>query len=179
MQNAKINLSFVACPNLECSIDKASGTLFVAIAGEGCWEVSLASGDAKLLPKRKDELTGSVMAESYEPAHTSHELSSGLRSAFSMNPEPLQLDSQVKYGMLARGQASIYLRKPKEGYREKIWDHAPGWLLVAEAGGQLTDFDNHPIVFSHGQYLDLSRGLVATMYTAEDHVKIVEYLRNT
>ena len=40
------------------------------------------------------------------------------------------MDSQAKYGALARGDGAIYLRFPHEGYREKIWDHAAGCIVV-------------------------------------------------
>lgn len=44
---------------------------------------------------------------------------------------PVRMDSQAKYGALSRGDGEIYLRFPREGYREKIWDHAAGYMVVA------------------------------------------------
>ena len=41
--------------------------------------------------------------------------------------------------MLARGDAAINLRFPHKGYREKIWDHAAGALIVQEAGAVISD----------------------------------------
>lgn len=39
----------------------------------------------------------------------------------------LRMDSQVKYGILSRGEAArVFMRFPPESYREKIWDHAAG-----------------------------------------------------
>ena len=55
-----------------------------------------------------------------------------------------KLDGQVKYGIVASGDADLYLRIPNPRtplYREKIWDHAAGLLLVEEAGGMVTDVD--------------------------------------
>jgi Inositol monophosphatase family len=43
---------------------------------------------------------------------------------------PVRIDSQAKYGALARGDGAIYLRFPHKGYREKIWDHAAGSIVV-------------------------------------------------
>lgn len=40
------------------------------------------------------------------------------------------MDSQAKYGALARGDGATYLRFPHQGYREKIWDHAAGCIVV-------------------------------------------------
>ena len=43
---------------------------------------------------------------------------------------PVRIDSQAKYGAMARGDAAIYLRFPHAGYREKIWDHAAGSIVI-------------------------------------------------
>lgn len=48
-------------------------------------------------------------------------------------------------GALARGDAAINLRFPKKGYREKIWDHAPGALIVQEAGAVISDASGNPV----------------------------------
>ena len=50
---------------------------------------------------------------------------------------PLRMDSQVKYGLLSRGDASIFMRFPPATYREKIWDHCAGFVIVEEAGGKV------------------------------------------
>ena len=41
--------------------------------------------------------------------------------------------------MLARGDAAINMRFPHRSYREKIWDHAAGALIVEEAGARISD----------------------------------------
>ncbi|MCI16127.1 SAL1 phosphatase, partial [Trifolium medium] len=46
---------------------------------------------------------------------------------------PVRIDSQAKYGALSRGDGAIYLRFPHKGYREKIWDHAAGAIVVTGA----------------------------------------------
>jgi hypothetical protein len=58
-----------------------------------------------------------------------------------------RIDSQAKYGVLARGGADLYVRLPKEGYQEWIWDVAPGIVVLEEAGGRVTDTDGNPIDF--------------------------------
>ena len=73
------------------------------------------------------------------------------------------MDSQAKYAVVARGEAEIYLRLPtRADYREKIWDHAAGALIVSEAGGKVTDIAGKPLEFHHGRALDANRGLVVT-----------------
>ena len=54
---------------------------------------------------------------------------------------PIRIDSQAKYGALSRGDGAIYLRLPRKGYREKIWDHAAGSIVVT--GKQTVLFMNH------------------------------------
>lgn len=42
----------------------------------------------------------------------------------------LRLDSQAKYGALSRGDASVFMRFPDPSYREKIWDHCAGVIIL-------------------------------------------------
>ncbi|KAK8478725.1 hypothetical protein V6N11_081498 [Hibiscus sabdariffa] len=75
---------------------------------------------------------------------------------------PVRIDSHAKYGALSRGDGAIYLRFPHKGYREKIWDHAAGCIVVTEAGGVVTDAAGKPLDFSKGKYLDLDTGIIVT-----------------
>ena len=73
------------------------------------------------------------------------------------------MDSQAKYGVVARGEAEIYLRMPtRADYREKIWDHAAGVLIVEEAGGTVTDITGRALEFQHGRELLANRGVIVT-----------------
>lgn len=78
-----------------------------------------------------------------------------------MTAPPLRMDSQVKYGLLSRGDASIFMRFPPAAYREKIWDHCAGFVIVEEAGGRVTDAGGARLDFSKGRWLELDRGIVA------------------
>jgi 3'(2'), 5'-bisphosphate nucleotidase/inositol polyphosphate 1-phosphatase len=40
------------------------------------------------------------------------------------------MDSQAKYGALARGDGAIFLRIPHKSYIETVWDHAAGSIVV-------------------------------------------------
>lgn len=42
-------------------------------------------------------------------------------------------------GALARGDAKLFMRFPAASYREKIWDHCAGAIIVQEAGGAISD----------------------------------------
>lgn len=76
--------------------------------------------------------------------------------------QPLRVHSMVKYAAIARGDAEIFMKFAKSGYKEKIWDHAAGVVIVEEAGGVVTDAGGRPLDFSKGTYLEgLDRGIIA------------------
>ena len=84
---------------------------------------------------------------------------------------------QAKYGVVARGQAHLYLRLPtRADYREKIWDHAAGSLIITEAGGLVTDVDGRPLDFSLGRELLSNRGVAASA-SAQLHDRVLHALR--
>ncbi|KAK6238243.1 hypothetical protein QUC31_003712, partial [Theobroma cacao] len=130
--------------------------------------------------------------ESYEAAHSMHDLSSLIaqvllslslyiyiyiyvcmyfhacnvtlrcKQKLGVKAPPVRIDSQVKYGALSRGDGAIYMRLPHKGYREKIWDHAAGCIVVTEAGGVVMDAAGNPLDFSKGKFLDLDTGIIVT-----------------
>lgn len=61
-----------------------------------------------------------------------------------------RMDSQVKYGVIARGGAEIMTRLPSKSYVEWIWDHAAGKIVVEEAGGLQTDTNGNKIDYGLG-----------------------------
>jgi 3'(2'), 5'-bisphosphate nucleotidase len=86
------------------------------------------------------------------------------------------MDSQAKYGVVARGEAEIYLRMPtRADYHEKIWDHAAGALIVQEAGGTVTDIHGRPLEFHHGRELSANRGVIVSNRLL--HARVLETLR--
>lgn len=73
-----------------------------------------------------------------------------------------QLDSMVKYCLLARGSSSIYLRMLGSSFAECVWDHAPGTILVQEAGGRVTDMAGKQLQWGTGRRLTANVGVVAS-----------------
>lgn len=68
------------------------------------------------------------------------------------------------------------MRFPPPSYREKIWDHCAGSIIVAEAGGCMTDAGGVPLNFAEGRYLNLDRGIVAA--APEAHARILGAIRD-
>jgi len=103
------------------------------------------------------------LCESVESGHSSHDDSAQLVAKLGISADPVRLDSQTKYGVVARGGAEAYLRLPtRPGYREKIWDHGAGCLVVQEAGGTVTDVTGKPLDFTRGRELTQNRGVIVT-----------------
>ena len=55
-------------------------------------------------------------------------------------------------------------------YRENIWDHAAGMLVVEQAGGRVTDIDGKAFDFSQGSRLEENRGIIASNPAIHDAV---------
>jgi 3'(2'), 5'-bisphosphate nucleotidase len=86
-----------------------------------------------------------------------------IASRLGISNEPVRLDSQAKYAIVADGRADMYLRLPtRKDYVEKIWDHAGGVLVVEEAGGRVTDVTGKPLDFTQGRGLERNRGVIVT-----------------
>ncbi|KAJ8639739.1 hypothetical protein MRB53_016433 [Persea americana] len=66
-----------------------------------------------------------------EATHSIHDLSGSIAKKLGVTAPPDRMDSQTKYGALARGVGAICLCFPHQGYREKIWDHVAGYIVVA------------------------------------------------
>lgn len=167
----------LGCPNLPLAgmdatkNDPNLGCIFHAEQGEGTWMLSEGhvNGDPTAAPAGKRCTVSNIadpswtaFCESVETGHSSHELSARVATILNVTAAPLRMDSQAKYGCMARGDVSIFLRFPRGGYVENIWDSAPAAIVVEEAGGRVTDGRGRPLDFSLGRKLDNDDGIVAT-----------------
>ncbi len=171
VSGGQVQLGILGCPNLRSS---AGGTLFWAIRGKGSWKIAAGGGIAERV--RASALTDTKemkFVESYESSHSDKDTQLGISRRLNISSPPEQMDSQVKYGIVAQGTADIYLRIPNPAspdYREKIWDHAAGSLIVEEAGGRVSDIDGKKLDFSRGKTLAGNRGILATNGAVHDRV---------
>ncbi|XP_058211042.1 PAP-specific phosphatase HAL2-like isoform X1 [Rhododendron vialii] len=109
-----------------------------------------------------DDPALATFCEPMERANSNHSFTAGLAHSVGLRKKPLRVYSMVKYAAIARGDAEIFMKFATAGYKEKIWDHAAGVLIVEEAGGVVTDAGGRPLDFSKGMYLEgLDRGIIA------------------
>ncbi len=145
------------------------GTLCSAVAGGGAYQEALqpsaeeaASGPLQL---RVSDLLpsspGFLLAQSFDRSESDAAACDHLRAALSVASSTLRLDSMVKYCLVARGEASLYIRLLASSCRECVWDIAPGSLLVTEAGGVCSDMLGAALEFRHGQRLTQNVGIIA------------------
>lgn len=117
------------------------------------------------VPVRVSSIDNPALATFCEPvekANSSHSFTAGLAHSVGLRKQPLRVYSMVKYAAIARGDAEIFMKFARAGYKEKIWDHAAGVVIVQEAGGVVTDARGRPLDFSKGIYLEgLDRGIIA------------------
>jgi len=182
IEEGTVRVGALACPNIILHThrgDKARGALFVAVRGQGAVQFSLAGGlSGKIRVSAVSSPPQALLTESVEPAHSDHRLNLELAERLGISRPTLRMDSKAKYAILARGEASIYVRIPSPqtpDYREKIWDHAAGSILVEEAGGKVTDALDRGLDFTCGKRLENNYGIIVT--NGQLHGTVVNALR--
>ncbi|KAF9683524.1 hypothetical protein SADUNF_Sadunf04G0022700 [Salix dunnii] len=148
------------------------GCVIYARRGSGeAWMQPLIQGHKKLVwpnsatPVKVSIIENPALAtfcEPFEKANSSHSFTAELANSVGIRKQPLRVYSMVKYAAIARGDAEIFMKFARAGYKEKIWDHAAGVVIIQEAGGVVTDAGGCPLNFSKGMYLEgLDRGIIA------------------
>ncbi len=174
IEHGRVVLGVLGCPNLP-GPDGQLGCLVSAIRGQGA-EIRPLNGSGRdgIGAIRVSDILTTAEArfcESVESGHSDQGQSAQIAAALGITEEPVRVDSQAKYAIVAQGQAQIYLRLPtSKQYREKIWDHAAGMIVVEEAGGTVSDIRGHPLDFGHGRTLDNNAGVIATNGPLHDAV---------
>ncbi len=170
VEDGEVVLGVLGCPNLP-NADGSRGAVFAATDGTcSAWY----GGAAAAVPVRVSApatIAEARFCESVESGHSDHGHAAQIAERLGITAPPYRIDSQCKYGAVARGDASIYLRLPtRADYREKIWDHAAGKFVVEQAGGRVTDVTGAPLDFRHGRTLAHNSGVVATAGSFHDDV---------
>jgi 3'(2'), 5'-bisphosphate nucleotidase len=174
--DSKVQVGVIGCPNLPVDPahpEKGIGCIFTAVRGQGAqqWTLSGANPTPLSIPKSTPDSLNFL--ESVEAAHSSHSFNDRVSALLNITRSPTRMDSQAKYGCLARGDGGAYLRMPTNvDYKEKIWDHAPGQILIEEAGGIVTDSRGEPLNFGLGRTLGENYGVIAA--GKDVHPRILE-----
>lgn len=180
IEDGDVKVGVLACPNLPVddsaplsaevgqkgSDEAGRGVLFAAVSGSGATSRPLGRGVLQsgqpIHMKDVPDITQASFCESVEAAHSSHGDQAAIAKKLGITRESVRMDSQAKYGSIARGAGDLYLRLPvRVDYQEKIWDHAAGDLIVREAGGKVTDAEGEPLDFGKGRTLKDNKGVVA------------------
>lgn len=177
IENGEVVLGILGCPNL--SVGAQQGALFTAVKGDTATVASLFEAHSPATPIQVSQAKSArdaLLCESVEPEHSNLEESARVAELLGIVKAPYRIDSQCKYAAVARNDASIYLRLPaRESYRENIWDHAAGKIIVEAAGGIVTDIHGKTLDFSCGRHLDNNKGVLAT--AAAIHGQVIEAIR--
>jgi 3'(2'), 5'-bisphosphate nucleotidase len=182
VEDGQVVVGVLGCPNLPLhggEGDGGKGCLFAAVRGEGAVMKGLEDSVEQKMGVVKTTRPSDVQfCESVESSHSAHEQSAQIAQQLGIAKPPVRMDSQCKYGIVARGEAAIYLRLPtRQSYMETVWDHAAGSIIVEEAGGKVTDMEGKALDFSLGRRLTGNRGIVVTNGRFHDQVlRAVEQL---
>lgn len=177
VEQGEVRLGVLGCPGLQasCRPVESGGSLVAAQRGQGTWCAALraestapafeARDFTRLHVSEQSDPMQARLLRSYEAAHTNTGKIDGLVKRLAIQAQPVRLDSQAKYAILAAGCGEAMLRLPPDdnpGYREKIWDQAPGALVVEEAGGRISDLSGRALDFTAGRTLQRNRGVLAS-----------------
>ncbi|MBI5095554.1 MAG: 3'(2'),5'-bisphosphate nucleotidase [Candidatus Hydrogenedentes bacterium] len=170
IEDGRVQIGALGCPALGSACYDAPdgpGSVVIAARGQGAWHTTPDRLDdmAPLRVSNHSRPRDARILRSFEAGHTNVDKMSELARALGAEAEPVLMDSQAKYAVLAAGAGDVLFRllSPKQpDYRERIWDQAAGSLVVEEAGGKTTDLDGTPLDFSRGRTLAGNRGVLAS-----------------
>ena len=172
VEDGEVKIGVLGCPNLTegyISEPGGAGTLIIAVRGQGTWLTEMADTEnnawKRIQASPRANPTEARLMRSFESGHTDVSKIDEISSALGTEAEPVRMDSQAKYAVLAVGAGEVILRllSPKmPNYQEKIWDQAAGAIVLEEAGGRISDLSGKPLDFSSGRKLVNNRGVLAT-----------------
>jgi len=182
IENDSPVLGVVGCPNLNINAEpeeKGSGIIAYAIKGKGARIQSVDRPDNSVrltVSNGYDASTARIVSSVQSSQHTNDGEILALKSHLRNETDIGFFDSQAKYVMVAAGKFDLFLRIPPKhnpNYREKIWDHAAGNLIVVEAGGMVSDLHGKPFDYSDGTSLVKNYGVVVS--NGRFHLDIVNF----
>lgn len=157
------------------------GVIISAVQGQGAASRPLGKGALaeghSIQMKPLANVSEATFCESVEAGHSSQGDAADIARKLGITKPSVRMDSQAKYGSIARGAGDLYLRLPvKKDYVEKIWDHAAGDLIVREAGGEVTDVEGKRLDFGQGRTLKNNKGVIAAPKSV--HAQVIEAVKS-
>ncbi len=168
--DGEVTVGVLGCPNLTAGYKQeigGPGSLLVAARGQGAYTTPL-TGEAEfaqIFTSDQQAPADARFLRSVETGHTNISQLDVVGEHMGVQADPVRIDSQAKYAVLAAGAGDAYFRliNPKQAtYKEKVWDQAAGSIVAEEAGGKVTDLDGKPLDFTQGRTLAKNRGVLAT-----------------
>jgi 3'(2'), 5'-bisphosphate nucleotidase len=168
--DGQVQIGALGCPNLVDAYrpdQEGDGSLLLAVRGQGAWVTPLTGGGdfERLHVSNRSDPRQARLLRSVESGHTNVDKIDEFAQSIGVEAEPVLMDSQAKYAVLAAGKGDIILRllsPSRPNYREKVWDQAAGSLVLEEAGGQISDLDGKAFDFMAGRSLVRNRGVLAS-----------------
>ena len=168
--DGQVQIGVLGCPHLRDAYRPdfgGPGSLVIGVRGQGAWTTSIESPGnfTRLEVSRISDASQARILRSVESGHTNVGQIDQFALALGAQAEPVRLDSQAKYAVLAAGGGELYLRllsPSRPDYREKIWDQAAGSLILEEAGGKISDLSGKRLDFTPGRSLINNRGVLAS-----------------
>ncbi|KAL7413297.1 hypothetical protein BDY24DRAFT_351580 [Mrakia frigida] len=180
IEGGKTILSVIGCPNMlvDPTDEKGpKGVVFVARKGHGAYMHPTTLPHTRTTLRIRSLGPDTPLLESYDPHHSDQALSARAAELLGITVPPMQIDSQAKYCELCRGGGGLFfrVRLPRgKVFEEKIWDHAPGSLLVTESGGCISTLEGEEITFGTGRVFR-STGIFASHRWS--HEKVLKMVR--
>ncbi|MBE9129703.1 MULTISPECIES: 3'(2'),5'-bisphosphate nucleotidase [unclassified Coleofasciculus] len=169
VEEGDLKLGIMGCPAIPVDPtqpDGERGVLFVGVRNQGTTVIPLAGGEPRqICVSNTSNGDAHRLVESVESAHGNTSLQQEVTRLLGFTAPPLRMDSMVKYGVIAWGEAALYLRLPSplsSPKRQNIWDHAAGAIVLEEAGGRVTDMYGRRLDFSCGSKLVNNQGIIAS-----------------
>ena len=167
IENGKVVQGTLGCPNLgdDCKPDMGMGAILIAQRGEGAFYSVVGEPLQPLKVSDCADIKDARVMRSVESGHTNAGHIGEIIQRLGIAAEPVLMDSQAKYAVLAAGGGELLFRllsSSQPDYKEKVWDQAAGSIVLEEAGGRITDLGGKALDFAQGRTLAANTGVFAS-----------------
>ena len=122
-----------------------SGELYIAERGHGAWLQAQTGGEWQRIATRRLAAPAVVAGSRSHGANTQ----ALLHALLGADYQPLPMGSSLKFCLIARGAADVYLRLGPTSE----WDTAAAQCVLQEAGGAVLDLHGRPFTYNRGDSL--------------------------